>query len=334
LPSTSPRARSAASPAFSFPGLTPPRRARETIGLKIAHQGGAALGAYGAGVLEAILSDPDVEIEEASGTSAGAGNIFLASRGTRQQAIQALRAYWDWIAETGEAADHAAALNPLGSYLYNSWMRAGWTPGPLDFLHHTLEKLTRGLKSSGTKLHVNTVTKKNHLGDFSPGNLQTHTHSGKNVNIDTVVASGGLASLGGWLIDGETHWDGAYSGQNPDLEPLLSRDDAPLVIISVDHPEIRTHSSDSGIIYGMIHREVDALEAAGFGPIYRINLERTGWLDDESLRMHPTPELIEALRLKGMQDGLACLKKIKQDRAFKNAIVNEVSVHEAHAAPG
>src|SRR5215471_16156289 len=76
-------------------------RKRRTIG--VALQGGGSWGAYSWGVLDALLSDPDVQITSLSGASAGALNAAIVASalasGTPESAAQALARFWRRIAE-------------------------------------------------------------------------------------------------------------------------------------------------------------------------------------------------------------------------------------------
>src|SRR5215471_21375162 len=82
----------------------PPRvtaSARRPVG--VALQGGGSWGAYSWGVLDALLSDPDIQITSLSGASAGALNAAIVASalasGTPESAAQALARFWRRIAE-------------------------------------------------------------------------------------------------------------------------------------------------------------------------------------------------------------------------------------------
>ena len=100
----------------------PPRLGSTTISLAL--QGGASLGAYTWGVLDAILADARLDIEGVTGASAGAINaaalgVGLASNG-RDGARDALRGFWHDGSRS--SASRRSRAGPFHGY------RAGCSP--------------------------------------------------------------------------------------------------------------------------------------------------------------------------------------------------------------
>lgn len=290
---------------------TPPANDRDAPqSVWVALQGGGALGAYGAGAMIAILENDLVKITEASGTSAGAGNLYLANQKDKQRAIKSIESYWKDIGNVGDAIQFYSLINPVGSYLYNRWKLASLnlTEGPLDYLNNRLKKLKKPHHTGDIKTHINTVVKKDENGDLDLDNLVEHIHSD---HVEAVTASGGLSALGGWQMDGKRHWDGAYGGNNPPLQCFDKTKPAPLIVISVDSVGPKTSPHDPHIHYGRIHEDVAEIKESGH-PVYHVALADRGPVNDQQ-RMYPTASSVKSLMDQGYDDALACLKKIAQD---------------------
>lgn len=280
------------------------------IDVRLALQGGGALGAYGAGVLIALLENPRINISEASGTSAGAGNIFLANQNDRERAIHSIKSYWLQIGQIGQAIQIIDFINPFGSYLYQSWSAAAGIRdnSPLRYLNKLLKGLVSDHHRGNIKTRVNTVSKRDRKSALSLRNLREHTHE---AHLDAVTASGALNALGSWNIDGLEHWDGVYSGKNPNLELFDRQSTDPLIVVSVDNKKITVSPQDPQIFYGMIHGEVAAFRAISSADVYHISLATRQQVNDRE-RMYPTSERISRLLQKGYEDGVACLEELIQ----------------------
>ena len=196
--------------------------------LNLALQGGGAHGAFTWGVLDALLEQAPFSIAAASGASAGAMNAVALAHGLavggRDGARQSLETFWTaigsqlpfdgWVVGEGDEI----GLHP-GVRLWMQWAQ-GLTPeqlNPLDLnpLRNILQKqidFERLRRPDALPLHIAT----------------THANSGQlrlfgndSLDCDVVLASGCLPMIHrAVLIDGEPHWDGAYSA-NPALHPLL-----------------------------------------------------------------------------------------------------------------
>ena len=111
-------------------------------------QGGGALGAYQAGVFEA-LHDAGIEPDWVIGTSIGAINGAIIAGNRPEDRMSRLRTFWDRVTWTGhQAPDWLSACAPacaalgLPAYLATAW--AAWIPGYEQWLRN-LSIMAQGL---------------------------------------------------------------------------------------------------------------------------------------------------------------------------------------------
>lgn len=111
-------------------------------------QGGGALGAYQAGVFEA-LHDAGIEPDWVIGTSIGAINGAIIAGNRPEERMSRLRTFWDRVTWTGhQAPDWLSACAPacaalgLPAYLATAW--AAWIPGYEQWLRN-LSIMAQGL---------------------------------------------------------------------------------------------------------------------------------------------------------------------------------------------
>lgn len=210
-------------------------RPKTTRRLNLALQGGGAHGAFTWGVLDALLDQPELEIEGLSGSSAGAMNAVVFADGWMkdgpQGARQGLTQFWTEVGRQmpwglmTQGEGHSISLSPASKLLAN-W--AGYfSPSqlnPMD-LNPLRDLLKRQLDFAGLRNH-------------SPFKLfvgTTQANSGKlrlfrenELTVEVLLASACLPRIHHSVeIDGEPYWDGGYSA-NPAVFPLiydcLSRD--------------------------------------------------------------------------------------------------------------
>ncbi len=288
--------------------------------IRLALQGGGTLGAYAAGVLDVLDQQDDIEIDQIGGPSAAAVNSAVyAVAGSK-----GLDTFWNRIGQAGSAAHVINFFDPLKfsqmvneSYLMNGWRASGAFEdvGPQGFLTHALKETIgshHNLRNADIQMRITTVTKIDPNGDLSPENVEEHVHTNEDLTIKKIVASGALKELGPVRIDGRRHWDGAYSGNNPAFDSFDHHEDVPLVVITVDRPEIVRSTRDPDLVYGRVHGEIHDLRKQGRSPIYQIALDQPDkW--DESVRTNPLPSIINELREKGRQDAVAFLARLRQD---------------------
>ena len=218
---------------------------RTPAAVSLALQGGGAHGAFTWGVLDALL-ERGFAIAAASGASAGAMNAVVLAHGLTQGggdgARAALHAFWQAIAQRVPPLFHVPGdpprLAPMGHAML-AWSRwfapSQLNPLNLNPLRDVLaaqidfERL-RG--THGVALFIAAT-------EVARGRLRLVRRNA--VTIDAVLASACLPQVAHpVLLDGQPHWDGAFSA-NPALWPLVREvpcDDLVLVTLSSLGPSV------------------------------------------------------------------------------------------------
>jgi NTE family protein len=237
-----------------------PAAGRETLLVDLALQGGGSHGAFTWGVLDRLLEEDWIEIEAASGTSAGAMNAAVLAHGLlaggREGARASLERFWRKTSE-------AAAFSPLKrgpidvllgrwtldnspAYLAMDIATRVFSPYDLDFgLPNPLAAVLAEvidfdrLPQSPVKLFI----------------TATNVHTGRprvfrNADLSpaALMASACLPFMFQAVeIDGQAYWDGGYSG-NPTMTPLIDEcvsDDTIIVGINpVQRPGVPKSARD------------------------------------------------------------------------------------------
>jgi len=187
--------------------------------LNLALQGGGAHGAFTWGVLERLLEEETLIFDGVSGTSAGALNaVGLAAgllEGGREGAQSLLEALWTAVSEKAERIAPTAAQR--GAFHAVSKVLSPYQFNPLDFnpLRDVLEEhidFKRLGRDSPITLYIAAT-------DVASG--QARIFTGREVGVDSVLASTCLPQLHHAVKIGQRHyWDGGFSS-NPPLLPLI-----------------------------------------------------------------------------------------------------------------
>jgi NTE family protein len=214
--------------------------ARSTGGVKtvnLALQGGGSHGAYGWGVLDALIEDRRIDICAISGASAGAMNAVIYAdglvEGGRDGARAGLENFWLSVSTEG-------SLLPVQRKLADAWLSAWGRSWPATrWLGAWAEGLSLFVSPYAfNPFNVNPV--RDHLAaavDFERLRASeepklfvaaTNVRTGRGeifrrqiLTVDHVMASACLPQLFQAVqIDGEAYWDGGYAG-NPPLWPLF-----------------------------------------------------------------------------------------------------------------
>jgi NTE family protein len=217
-----------------------PRPDFEQIALVL--QGGGALGAYQAGVYEA-LAEADLHPDWVAGISIGAINTALIVGNPPESRADKLREFWEgatspiWqgieatcgrFFETGDAL--RSAMNQLSAgfaitsgasgffspRLTPPWIAPAGTPEATSYydttpLRQTLERLVDfdRINSAGMRLSVGAVNVRS--GNFVYFDTQTHT-----IGPEHIMASGALPpGFPAVEIEGEHYWDGGLVSNTP-----------------------------------------------------------------------------------------------------------------------
>ena len=217
-------------------------------------QGGGALGAYQAGVFDALAAE-GIEPQWVAGISIGAINAALIAGNPPERRVERLREFWE-LASAGPQVDPGLSLNPARAWAsqvnaLNTMMfgvsgfftprfpppqlQSAGTPGALSYydtrpLKATLERLvdfdlinSRHVRLSVGAVHIRT------------GNFQYFDNLTHKIGPQHIMASGALPpGLPPIEIDGEFYWDGGLVSNTP-LEFVLETETTEdLLVFQVD----------------------------------------------------------------------------------------------------
>jgi NTE family protein len=224
---------------------------RHTVLIDLALQGGGSHGAFTWGVLDRLLEEPWLQIAAISGTSAGAMNAAVLAHGwvhgSAAGARAALDGFWQRVAQ-------AAAFSPLQRSFLDRLM-GRWTldTSPTYLAMEMMARVFSPYDLNPLGLNpLRTILAEcvdfDHLTD-SPIKLfitATNVHTGRGrifrnaeITPDVLLASACLPTMFHAVeIDGESYWDGGYSG-NPTITPLVRETDAHDTILVQINPRER-----------------------------------------------------------------------------------------------
>jgi NTE family protein len=197
-------------------------------------QGGGALGAYQAGVYQA-MHEAGIEPDWVIGTSIGAINASLIAGNKPEHRLAKLRAFWSRV-EQSPALDLMAAAMPWVARGLPNWLTMAYgvadffRPNPLAFLGTNVYLAPEAVGYYSTEPLEATLTK---LVDFSivqscaprltvgAANVNTaemryFDSRDTRINVRHVMASGALPpAFPAVRIDGELYWDGGILSNTP-----------------------------------------------------------------------------------------------------------------------
>jgi len=200
----------------------------------LALQGGAALGAFGWGVIDRLLGDDRLEIEGASGTSSGAVNALLLAYGMigndRANARSLLEHFWHRISEESETRRWRTlqSLSLLGMKLLQIRRKEVFLEAmsrlllPYQYDPVTMDPLRKVLGETIDFDRLQTSqTIKLFINATNISTSKNRVFEREEMSVDAVCASCCLPFLFDAVeIDGEHYWDGGYMG-NPTVYPLI-----------------------------------------------------------------------------------------------------------------
>jgi len=357
------RLRRQPAPETPAPARKAARAWTATKKVALALQGGGVHGAFTWGVLDRMLEDGRLDLEAASGTSAGALNAAVLASGLAEggpdQARERLHELWEGIAAIGNLSPfRPTALDSLGA----NW-NSDWAPGTfaLEFLTRTLspyqfnpfainplrqliERIVdfERLRAGPTQLFITATN----LRSGRPRVFRT-----AEMSADAVLASACLPSLNQPVeIDGEHYWDGGFTA-NPAILPLVSECEShDIVVVQITparEPDIPMSARDiqgrvSRIVFNAsLHRELETISwmrealgtnGTGGGPLAeRLRRVRLHHIDGEEVlrplgtasALHADWSLISHLRDHGRSRAADWLKR-------KGARIGFESTAQAH----
>ena len=249
-----PRAKSAAPAERAKPCASP----FQSIALLL--QGGGALGAYQAGVYEALL-ECGVEPTWIAGISIGAINSAIIAGNSPETRIEKLRAFWEMVSDAGDFGWSAALGGLVRGEALRGWINqlaAGqvmmqgvpgvFTPRlpspclvPLGgagatswydtaALRPTLERLVDFDRINAREIRFSVGAVNVRTGNFAYFDNETDT-----IGPEHVMASGALPpAFEAVEIDGEFYWDGGMVSNTPLDWVLSARSDLDTLVFQVD----------------------------------------------------------------------------------------------------
>lgn len=229
---------------------TPPRK---KIALGI--QGGGSHGAFSWGVIDYLLEDGRIDIEGASGTSAGGMNCLALcqglAQGGNQGARDTLKDFWKKNSEAAQHAgisptlfdkmkgDHGLAYNPAHMFMENisKYMSpAQWNPQNKNVLQDLVTSFF------DFDLISNYEDFKVFLCATNVRTSKLKFFTGQELTVQAALASACLPTLFHPVtIDGQDYWDGGFIG-NPALFPLIYNCKTPDIVTILLTPQ-RIHET-------------------------------------------------------------------------------------------
>lgn len=227
---------------------TTPKQKSIAIGM----QGGGSHGAFTWGVLDYLLEDGRLNIEGASGTSAGGMNCLALAQGLaeggREGARKSLHRYWKVLSEKSKkigmaptpldnfVGGHGIRMNPL-FYMMGQMTKNlspyEWNPKNQNMLADIVKEL----------FNFKTISDYEAFKVFlCATNVRTSKlkiFSGKEITPEAVLASACLPILFQAVnIEGDDYWDGGFIG-NPAIFPLIYNCETPDILVILLTPQYR-----------------------------------------------------------------------------------------------
>lgn len=235
----------------------------ETVSLDVALQGGGAHGAFTWGVLDRLLDEPWLEIEAASGASAGAMNAVMLAhglvKGDHRLAQTTLGTFWRRVADAAveapfgagrnffdkHAFSHLEALSPFFSPSFGlkmaeslfSGMFSPYQFNPLNW--NPLLQILRDMVDFDALRSTDKVKLFISATRVSDGELTLFRN--KDLSPEAIMASACLPELFQAVrIEDTAYWDGGYVA-NPALEPLIAETVCDDLLLIQLNPMSRKH---------------------------------------------------------------------------------------------
>ena len=216
-------------------------------------QGGGALGAYQAGVYEA-LHEAGIEPDWVIGTSIGAINAALIAGNRPEQRLERLRTFWNSV-EQNAGANVSAFCCPVIKNALVNWMTlaAGipsfFTPNPMVLLgqhalvgiEHAAYYTTKPLRHTLARMldldYINARHIRVSLGAVNIGNGQMRYFDSKQepIAMEHIMASGALPpAFPAIRVNDDFYWDGGIYSNTPIEAVLEDRPRRDSLIFAVD----------------------------------------------------------------------------------------------------
>lgn len=289
-----------------------PRRKRATgperRQIALALQGGGSHGAFTWGVLDRLLEEPSLEIVAVSGTSAGAMNAAVLADGLRGGAVsarQALRRFWESLGRTPGMASLRGSWMQLAQewHLENSpvfqwfnFMAQMFSPYQLNpFNLHPLRPLIEHIDFAALRSDPDAI--RVFIGATNVRTGRRRVFDNEELSPDVLLASACLPLMfQAVVIDGESYWDGGYTG-NPAIVPLYQVTPATDLIIVGINPLSRDESPRSA-------REIASrIDEISFNSTFMLELSAIAFIDQLLATKALDPTRFKPLLLHGIDGG-------------------------------
>ncbi|MEJ7747130.1 MAG: patatin-like phospholipase family protein [Luteimonas sp.] len=196
-------------------------------------QGGGALGAFQAGVYEA-MHEAGIEPDWVVGTSIGAINGAIIAGNAPENRVARLKAFWDLVASGASSAAHWNAFG-LGNQMHNlgtvlqgvpgffkpnpyAWLGSDARLGVTGASYYSTAPLQRTLAGLVDVSHLGKGATRLTLGavNVRSGRMRYFDSHDQALGIDHVMASGALPpAFPPVMIDDEPYWDGGVYSNTP-----------------------------------------------------------------------------------------------------------------------
>lgn len=206
---------------------------RKALGqVVLVFQGGGALGAYQAGVYQA-LSEEGIEPDWVIGTSIGAINAALIAGNPPEKRLHRMREFWRRVQHSAWT-DAASAFPGMSAFSKAATMTAGiqnfFSPNPWAFLsdrtplgaelagYYTTKPLERTLRDLTDPELMNAGKPRLTVGaaNVQTGQMRYFDSRDTPLTVRHVMASGALPpAFPAIRIDGELYWDGGILSNTP-----------------------------------------------------------------------------------------------------------------------
>lgn len=305
-------------------------RKRRKVALAL--QGGGSHGALTWGVLDRLLEDETLEIIGVTGTSAGAMNAVCLADGLAQggpeEARRRLRDFWQavgampgvggllwWLPGERQAQ---MRIERIPGYAILDSIRRNLTPNEFNPLGRNPLRDLLVKMIDFERLRSN----RDRILQVCATNVRTarrRVFSNEDINVDAVMASATLPDLSPPVeIDGESYWDGGFSG-NPAMAALIRKlPKCDLIIVRVDpifRKDLPTTARDIqdrvtelsfnttfwmelsalGAVLALV--EEGALDRERFGRIFFHTIAASDWMEKfpHSTKMNNAPAFLKYL---------------------------------------
>jgi NTE family protein len=227
------------------------------ININLALQGGGSHGAFSWGVLKRLVKESHLNVEGISGTSSGAVNASLLAYGisqSRQQPCDALDYFWTELGKLFSkifTPSNSFTKFPLlstsdNSYALELFLNMSQSFSPYLFNPNDMNPFRELLKKS---INFEVLRNSNEIKLFiAATNIKTSKlkiFNRNEITAEHILASACLPSLHHAItIDGETYWDGGFTG-NPPLYPLIFNCESPDLLIVLLQPLVKESIPDT-----------------------------------------------------------------------------------------